>query len=191
VTGALLALARWRGADYHVVNSAATLFFCIAIFSGVASLLTPALAAGAYALVARNRADSGSEHDALNLIVVIFTLAVAFFLLSDLLARDAIYAFNLAFAALAVAVVARFRPRLNAPLVAGVAVAAWAAAMVRVAADGPWSPAATVFAGWALLLIGASALVVILLQRWPARPWAQVGGASLAAGVLALPWSPG
>jgi len=190
VTGALLALARWRGADYHVVNSAATLFFCIAIFSGVASLLTPLLAAGAYALVSRERSDGGVQHDALSLIVVIFALAVAFFVLSDLLARDTIFAFNVAFAALAATLVARFRSRTALPLTVLVGALAWGAALVRVTANGTWSPDASVFAGLSLVLVAGAAGAVLLLRRFPAHPWAQVGAVSLAAGVLALPWSP-
>ena len=186
VTAGLLAVARWRGADYHVVNSAATLFFCIAIFSGVASLLAPLVAAGAYALVARDRADA--PFDALNLVAAVFAIALSWFVLSDLLARDTIFAFNVSFAALAAALAARFGAR--PPLLLVVCAGAWAAVMSRVLAIGVWDGPAARFAVLAGGLVLAAAVAGRILRSRPARPWAGLSAAGLLAGLSALPASP-
>lgn len=190
ITSLLLAVARWRRADYHVVNSASVLFFCIAIFSGLPSLITPLLAVAAYALAAGRRAQGGAEHDALNLILVIFALALAYFVLSDLLARDTIFAFNVTFAALTVAVVAAFRTPTHPVLLLLACAVAWGAALVRVAAVRDWAPDTLGFAALTLVLLLGAAAVVVVLRRRPDHPWAKLGGISLAAGLIALPWSP-
>jgi hypothetical protein len=199
ITGALLAFARWRGLDYHVVNSAAVLFFCIAIFSGPASLLTPLLAVGAYAFVARDRAESQVPHDTLSLLVVIFALALAWFVLSDLLARNTIFAFNAAFAALAVALVAAFHARAGfTPWLLGATVAvAWTGAMVRVASDHRslaldlLPSAGDDLRGHVLRRPRERGSGGVLLREWREHPWAKLGVASLLAGLVALPMSPG
>jgi dolichol kinase len=199
ITGVLLGVARWRGFDYHVVNSAAVLFFCIAIFSGPLSLITPLLAVGAYALVARDRARTEVPHDTLSLLVVIFALALAWFVLSDLLARNTIFAFNAAFAALAVALVAAFHARAGlTPWLLGATVAvAWTGAMVRVASDHRslaldlLPSAAMTYAAMCFAVLASVGVAVVLLREWREHPWAKLGVASLLAGLVALPMSPG
>ncbi|HEX8569320.1 MAG TPA: hypothetical protein VF699_05285 [Caulobacteraceae bacterium] len=187
----LLVLTRKHPETRHVAAAGATLFFCIAMFSGPVSLLAPLAAVIAWLLVARERATIDSA-DALSLILAILGLALVFFAVSDLARTDTIFAFNVTFAALAAAVLARFGDRTAAPLLLVAAcLAAWGIACVRILAVEGARPDTLAFAALALLLILLVAAGTRLLVRpSPAKPWAKISALSLAAGAVALPWSP-
>jgi phytol kinase len=191
VTGALLLIGRRAGVTRHVTASGATLLFCIAIFSGAESVLTPAAAFAAYFLVWRRGARAEEPYDALNLIVAVLALALGFFVLSDLTASNTIFAFNLTFAAFAAAIVARFGRDVGPALLAGACLAAWAVAAVRILLVAGWREDTALFGAVTLasilLVAGAAA---VLARRSPARPWIKIGLLSFLAGAAALPLSP-
>jgi phytol kinase len=186
---ALLYMTGKSGADRHFVAIGFTLFFCIDIFSGFLSLITPALAVGAYLACVRLLEVKRPAHDDLNLLLVVFGIALACFLVSNLAQMDAIYMFNLAFAALMAGIVARFSGNLL--LVIGAMVGAWLAMSVRVLWVEGQSDAAWLFAG-----LGAGAILVVAAAGWmmrrrdAGRPWIILGGLSLALGVATLPVTP-
>jgi hypothetical protein len=187
----LLVLTRRRPETRHVAAAGATLFFCIAMFSGPVSLLAPLAAVAAYLLILRERGWVDPS-DALSLVLSILALALAFFAVSDLARIDTIFAFNVTFAALAAAVLARFGDRAAAPLVlvAG-CLAAWAVAAVRILVLEGTGPETLLFASLALLsilIVGAATRLVV--RRWSGQPWAKISVLSLAAGAATLPWSP-
>ncbi len=191
LAAALVPLGRRFGFSRHVVAATLTLLFLIAIFSGPLSLLTPLATLAAYGLIWRQGLRKGTPHDPLNLVVVIMAISLAFFLFSDFASRDTIFVYNLSFAALAVAILARFasKPR---PLRLGLAcLLAWGVACVRILwVEGP-NPAAPLFAGVALALIVLSALAAhVLGRRGGPRPWVELGALALIAGFAGLPWSP-
>jgi phytol kinase len=187
----LLVLTRKRPGTRHVAAAGATLFFCIAMFSGPSSLLAPLAAVAAYLLVSRERATIDPS-DALSLILAILAIALAFFAVSDLARVDTIFAFNVTFAALAVAVLARFGARVGSPMVLlASCVAAWAIASVRILVVEGARPDTVLFAAQAFMLILiVGAATRLALRRWPGQPWAKISALSLAAGAVALPWSP-
>ncbi|MEM6627612.1 MAG: hypothetical protein AAF719_13000 [Pseudomonadota bacterium] len=185
----LLDLTRHRREFRHAAASLATLFFMIALFSGVESLITPAAAVIAYAFCARYLKPDRPEHDALNLIVVVVSIALIFFIVSNIWRVDTIYSFNLAFACLAAGIVARFGAGVG--WVAGATLAALAAMSVRVVIMEDASSAALAF-----FAIGALGVVSVVAVGWVfrreafRRPWVILGGASAGVGLIALPVSP-
>ena len=186
----LLMFAPRIKADRHVAASGATLFFCIAMFSGPQSLLGPLASVVAYLFVARERARV-EAHDALGLILTILSVALAYFALSDLFRADTIFAFNVSFAALAAALLARFAhaPRLGVLLIA--CLGAWLVACVRIVGAEGLREDTVAFAGLALaLVVLACAVGRLALRCSPAQPWAKLGVVSLIVGLIALPWSP-
>jgi hypothetical protein len=186
---ALLYMTRRSGADRHFLAIGFTLFFCIDIFSGFVSMITPAVAVAAYFASVRLMKISPPPFDALNLLLAVFSVAMCFFLVSNLGRLDTIFAFNLAFAALAAAIVARF----GAPwwAVIGAIVLAWGAMTVRTLwIQGP-APETWLFAGVGLGGIVSLVAVGWLLHRGRlSRPWTTLGGLSMAIGLAALPFSP-
>lgn len=185
----LLAVTRSSGADRHVLAIGATLFFCIAIFSGLGSLITPAVAVIAYFVCTRLLKAERPQFDALNLLLVVLAIALVFFLVSNVWSTDTIFSFNLAFAALAAGIVARFGA--NGLIVAAMIVLALAAMSVRVVWIEGTRPETWLFMGLGL----AGVLVVTLLglylrRRRMERPWMALGGLSMLAGIAALPASP-
>lgn len=186
---ALLYLTQHTKADRHFLATGATLFFCIGVFSGLESVLTPALAVGAYFLCRKYLEAERPEHDALNLLVVVLAIALSFFVVSNLAEMDTIFSFNLAFAALAAGVVARFGA--NMPVLIGAVVAAGAAMSVRTYwVEGRGGDAAL------FTMLGAAAIMIVALAGWVfrekrlPRPWVSLGALSTAAGLAALPMSP-
>jgi dolichol kinase len=177
------------GADRHIVAVGFTLAFCIAIFSGFDSLLTPAVAAVAYFLCVRVLMEERPKYDALNLLLVFLAMALVFFLASHLGQIDTIFGFNVAFAALAAGIVARFTS--NAWAMAGAGFLAAGAMSVRTLWAEGVGEETLVFAG---LGIGAIVLTIIagwsLRERKVKRPWMLLGGLSLALGLISLPASP-
>ena len=184
-------LSRQLHINRHLIASGAMLFFCIAIFSGLASLLAPLAVVAASALVARMR-PVDAPRDGLNMLLTVLTLAMIYFLVSDFGRVDTIYAYNITFAALAVAVVARFGPSPAPLLVLGVVCAAWAVAAVRILVIEGATTETTLFAALAFALVLAAASATVLLVRpAPGRPWVKLSAISLGAGLAALPLSPG
>jgi dolichol kinase len=176
-------------ADRHAVAIGFTLFFCITIFSGWLSLITPALAVIAYfACVAWLRIER-PPHDNLNLLLVVFALALAYFLVSQLTRSDTIFSYNLSFAALAAAIVARFSKSLL--IVLACIALAWLAMAVRVLWVEGVKEQTQVFA-----LLGLGGIVLVSMAGWSMRerkverPWMMLGGLSLGMGLVALPASP-
>ncbi len=186
---ALLKLTQGSRANRHFLAVGATLFFCIWIFSGPLSLITPAAAVAAYVLCASVLKIERPPFDALNLLLVVLAVALAFFLVSHLLRIDTIFGFNVAFAALAAAIVARFSA--NWMLVAGVMAAAWCAMSVRTL----WWEGAREET-WVFALVGMGCIVLTTLAGWQMRekkvdrPWMMLGGLSMAMGLISLPASP-
>jgi hypothetical protein len=188
VLAGLMLMTRASGADRHFIATAATLFFCITIFSGPESVITPALAVGAYIACVKLLKVERPEHDALNLLVVVLAVALCFFVVSNLARVDTIYAFNLAFAALAAGIVARFGP---GPATVGAAVVLACLAMsVRTF----WMEGQAEAAGWFTLLgcvaVVLAALTGAMIRSRPIRPWVALGGLSMTMGVASLPASP-
>ena len=186
----LLELTRRRNESRHLVATFAALFFLIALFSGVDSLLTPVLAVGAYALCARRIKPRPPKHDPLDLILVVVFVALTFYVFSHIAEVNTIFAFNVAFASLAAGIVARHGARL--PVVVGAALLAMAAMSVRIVLVEGASEEALMFFG--LSCIGV-AIVTALAWRlrgrqFTGRPWTFLGGASMLMGFLALPLSP-
>lgn len=186
---ALLYMTRRSGADRHFLAIGFTLFFCIGIFSGFVSMITPAVAVAAYFASGKLMRIEPPPFDALNLLLTVFSVAMCFFLVSNLVRLDTIFSFNLAFAALSAGIVAR----LGAPwwaVLAAVALA-WAAMSVRTLwIEGPRQET-WLFAGAGLGGIVVLAGVGWLLNRGRlARPWITLGGLSMAIGLAALPVSP-
>jgi dolichol kinase len=186
---ALLYMTRRSGADRHFLAIGFTLFFCIDIFSGFVSMIAPAVAVGTYFIATRMRKIEAPPFDALALLLTIFVVAMCFFLVSNLGELDTIFAFNMAFAALAAGIATRFGVSVWAALLT-IAVAA-AAMSVRVIWIEGVRPDTLLFAGAAtggiLLLAGAGWLVNRGLLP---RPWMTLGGLSMATGLAALPLSP-
>jgi phytol kinase len=176
-------------ADRHAVAIGFTLFFCITIFSGWESLITPALAVAAYFACAQWLKVDRPPHDNLNLLLVVFALALAYFVVSQLTKSDTIFSFNLSFAALAAAIVARFSSNLL--LVLACIALAWAAMSVRVLMIEGMKEETQVFA-----LLGLGGIVLVTIAGWSMRerkverPWMMLGGLSLGMGLVALPASP-
>jgi dolichol kinase len=186
---ALLWVSRRSGADRHFLAIGSTLFFCIWMFSGITSLIAPAAAVGAYFICVRFLKIERPQHDALNLLVVVLGVALAFFIVSNLARMNTIFAYNVAFAALAAGIVARFGASLLAVLAA--IVLAWGAMSVRTLwIEGPDE------ATWLFSALGLGGIVLVALIGWALRkresrwPWATLGGLSLAIGIAALPASP-
>lgn len=185
----LLVATRSTGADRHFLAIGATLFFCIAIFSGVLSVLAPALAVVIYLVLDRRPEKERPPYDALNLLLVVLAIAMTFFLISNAARIDTIFAYNAAFAALAAAIAARSGASL--PVVGLVAVLAWAAMCVRVVWMEDGRADAWFFAALAAVAITAAAVLGWLLRgRSLKRPWLTLGGASFVAGAVLLPASP-
>lgn len=186
---ALVLLARPLRLNRHVVASLATMAFCIGAVSGPLSVLTPAFAVAAWAGVRRLEGRWPPADEALNLIATGFALALAVFVVSDLLQADTIFAFNLAFAALAAAAVARFAPRAGPTIAVLVAVAAWLLMNVRTLMIEGARLDTLLFS---VLALGLILIVTARAYAWranrPGRPWLQVGAAALAAGLLGQAW---
>jgi dolichol kinase len=179
-------LAARSGSDRHFLAFAALLFFTIAIFSGVESLLTPALVVGAYLLSARFLPADRPRHDQLSLMTAVTAICLCFFVISNLLRVDTIFGFNLAFAALAAGVVARFGAA--APVVVAAGALAWCAMSVRTLLIEGARPETVAFSVAAAAAIAAVAWTGwrYRLQRFR-RPWMTLGGLSLAAGLATFP----
>jgi len=173
----------------HWTATAACLLFCIATFSGVASTLTPIVAAVSYGFVSRRVAIERPPHDALNFLLTSLLIAVAFFVASDLFRLDTIFGFNLAFACLAAGVVGRSGRGLLALL--AVCMTAWLAMTVRTlwlagidrqtviyAVGGLCAIIVSGAAGWALTKDGSD------------RPWFSIGGLSVLFGFTSLMFAP-
>jgi dolichol kinase len=184
----LMALGAREGLRRTTVAAGASLLFCVVIFAGPLAVLTPGVAFAAYLAVWRS---AERRSDAVDMIAAALTLALGIFLLSNLLARDTIFAFNLAFASLAAAILARFG-RLKPGVLALLISAICAAALVRVViADG--------FAAATLMLAAPAAGVILLvvavaagLKRLsPERPWLKLSALSFVAGQAALLLPPG
>ncbi len=185
----LLYMTRQSGADRHFLAIGFTLFFCIDIFSGFLSVVTPAIAVGAYLLSVKLTKEETPPFDALNLLLAVFAVAMCFFLVSNLARLDTIFGFNLAFAALAAGIVARFGAPLWAVL--GAIIVAWGAMSIRTLwVQGP-GPDTWLFAGIGLGGIVLMAAAGALVRRGRlSRPWMTLGGLSMAMGLAALPASP-
>ncbi len=185
----LLYLTQHTNADRHFLATGATLFFCIGVFSGIESVLTPAMAVGAYLVCRRYLEAERPEHDALNLLVVVLAIALLFFVVSNLARLDTIFSFNLAFAALAAGVVARFGA--NMPVLLGAIVVAALAMSVRTYwAEGRGTEAMLFTSiGSAIILLVALAGWVLREKKLP-RPWVSLGALSAVSGMALLPLSP-
>lgn len=185
----LLYLTQHVNTDRHFLATGATLFFCIAAFSGPMSTITPALAVGAYLVCRRYLDVDRPEHDGLNLLVVVLAIALCFFVVSNLARMDTIFAFNLAFAALAAGVVARFGANMQVLLAC--VVVAWGAMSIRTYWSEGGGSAASLFTS-----LGLAAIMLVAAAGWVfrekklQRPWVSLGALSTAAGMAALPLSP-
>jgi phytol kinase len=179
---------RW-GADRHFMAIGATLFFCIWIFAGPLSLITPLLALGAYFGCIWFMKVERPRHDGLNMLLVILAAAMIFFLVSNLGSFDTIYAYNVAFAALTAAVVAYFGA--GAIWVLAAILAAWMGMAVR----NLWVEGVREET-WMFAALGLGAIVLAAIAGWRMgrrglrRPWMALGGLSVAAGLALIPASP-
>jgi dolichol kinase len=176
-------------ADRHAVAAGFTLFFCIAIFSGFDSILTPAVAVAMYFGCVQWLKIERPPHDNLNLLLVVLAVALGFFIVSNLGRIDTIFGFNVAFAALAAGIVARFTS--NGLVVVGALVLAWLAMSVRTLwVAGPREET------WVFGLLGLGGILAlavagsILRERKIDRPWMMLGGLSMGIGLVSLPASP-
>ena len=176
-------------ADRHAVAIGFTLFFCITIFSGFESVLTPALAVALYFACVQWLKVERPPHDNLNLLLVVLAVALAFFIASNFWKVDTIFAFNVAFAALAAGIVSRFTSK-GLVVLSSIA-AAWLAMTVRaVWIEGPREQT------WVFALLGLGGIIVlsiagsVLRERKIERPWMMLGGLSTAMGLISLPASP-
>jgi dolichol kinase len=185
----ILVLGRRRGFEVHEMATAATLFFCIAIFSGVESILTPFGALIAYRLVMQEEDEARPPHEVLNLMLTIVGVALGFFLLTDVAEIDTIFGFNLAFACLMVAIAARFAEK--ARLLLGVAVLAWTLMSVRTLWMAGFDQTTLRFQAIAVGAMLVTALAVRTAKPlFDTRPWAAMGAVSLALGAGALAVAP-
>ena len=186
---ALLRLTAGSGANRHVIAAGATLFFCIWTFSGPYSLITPGAAVAAYFLCVLVLKIERPEHDALNLLLVVLAVALAFFLASHLFRMDTIYGFNAAFAALTAGIAARFSANWIA--VSGVALLALLAMSVRTLWMAGVREETLMFS-----LIGAGGIVLAVIfgasqrERQVQRPWMALGGLSALIGLVSLIGTP-
>jgi hypothetical protein len=182
---ALLKLTAGSGTNRHVLAAGATLFFCIWTFSGPLSLITPAAAVAAYFLCVGVLKIERPEHDALNLLLVVLSVALAFFIASNLLKTDTIFGFNAAFAALTAGIAARFSA--NWVVVTGVALLAWLAMSVRTLW---WAGVREQTLMFGLIGAGGIVLTVILgaslRERKVERPWITLGALSATIGLISL-----
>jgi dolichol kinase len=176
-------------ADRHAVAIGFTLFFCITIFSGFESILTPALAVALYFACVQWLKVERPPHDNLNLLLVVLAVALAFFIASNFWKVDTIFAFNVAFAALAAGIVSRFTSK--SLIVLGSIASAWLAMTVRaVWIEGPREQT------WVFALLGLGGIIVlsiagsVLRERKIERPWMMLGGLSTMMGLISLPASP-
>jgi len=173
----------------HWIATAAALLFCIAIFSGIDSVLTPAVAALAYGVAARSAVIARPPHDALNLLVTILIVALGFFLISDLMQRNTIFAFNLAFGCMTAGAVGRLTKGAAPLLVA--CVVGWCAMAVRTLLVAGVSDQTLVFAA-----VGAAAILMLglagrtIARAGDNRPWVTLGALCLASGLASMPLAP-
>lgn len=185
----LILLSRETAQTAHFLAVASTLGFMTVIFAGPESILAPGLAVGLYLACSRSCRVERPPHDRLHLLFVVFAVSVLFFLVSNLLQRDTIFSYNLAFAALAAGVVARFGAPL--PWVAAACIAALAVMSVRTVWMEGVSPETLRFAAIGAAAVGALAAIGWMFRRQRfRRPWLVLGGVSLACGLAALPASP-
>lgn len=186
----LLYFTHRRHESRHLVATHAALFYLIALFSGIQSLLMPMVAVGAYALCARLLIPRPPRQSSLDLIVAVVAIALIYYVYSHITRVNMIFAFNAAFACLTAGIVARHGapPRIVA-LAIGIAMAALA---VRVVLLEYASPAALVFYGAAGIAVVLTAILGYRLRQsqFNARPWSLLGGASAVAGFVLLPLSP-
>lgn len=187
---ALLLVARHRpGEERHFLAVGSTLFFCIAIFAEPTSIVTPAVAVttyfGAIAIGQRER----PPFDGLNLLLVVLTVALLYFVVSHVAQMDTIFGFNLSFAALAAGIAARFARK--AWRVGPMVLLAWAAMSLRTYWAEAQSEPALVFT-----LVGLGGIIALAIAGWMLRkqdfdrPWMMLGGLSMLVGLAALPLSP-
>lgn len=176
-------------ADRHAIAIGFTLFFCITIFSGFESILTPAVAVAAYFACVHRLKVERPPHDNLNLLLVVFAVALGFFIASNLWHVDTIFGFNVAFAALAAGIVSRFTAK--SWVVVSAVLLAWLAMAVRVLWIDGVREETWVFSALGLGCILALTIAGAMLRdRKMDRPWMIMGGLSLAMGLISLPASP-
>ncbi len=177
------------GPARHFLAIGATLFFCIWIFSGAASLIAPGLAVAMYFICQWSMEPERPQFDALNLLLVVLAVALCFFLVSNMLRTDTIFAYNVAFASLAAAIVGRFKAPWIAVL--GAIVLAFVAMTIRVVwIEGP-SETTWRFAALGLAGIVIAAAAARGFSGWSLKhPWATLGGLSMLIGFATLPASP-
>lgn len=185
----LLRLTHFRRAQRHTIATFAALFFLIAIFSGIESVLMPLVAVGAYTWCAQRLRPYPHRHDPLDLVVVFVSIALALYVVSHIAEVTTIFAFNVAFACMTAGIVARFRAPPHAVLIA--VALALAFMSVRVVVRENARPESLVFFAIAALgVLFVAALGWYLRERPFRRPWALIGGASAAVGFAVLPLSP-
>jgi dolichol kinase len=185
----LLYLMRDEGERRHFMAVSATLFFCIAIFSGIESVLLPVIAVVAYLVCVHAQRIERPKYDDLNLLLVVLAIALVCYVVSNLAHLDTIFAFNLAFAALTAGIVAWSGAGIVWTVLA--AALAWGAMLVRTVwiegvSHETWTFAILASGGIAAL----AAAGFVLRKRVTQHPWMALGSLSMIAGFAALPAAP-
>ncbi len=179
----LVALGAREGLSRVAVAAGACLLFCVVIFAGPLAALTPGVAFAAYVAVWRT---GERRSDAVDMMAAALAMALGVFLLSNLLQRDTIFAFNLAFASLAAATLVRFSG-LNAWMMALLLGAICAAGLIRVVIAGDFSTGTALLATCAVgVILAVVAVAYVLKRRSPECPWLKLSALSFAAGQAAL-----
>lgn len=186
----LLYVTRHRaGEERHFLAVGSTLFFCIAIFAEPPSVITPAVAVGTYFIADAVRRGQRPQFDALNLLLVVLSVALFYFVVSNVAHKDTIFGFNLSFAALAAGISGRFAQKLWRLVV--VILVAWAAMSIRTYWAVRQSETGLIFT-----LIGLVGIIAVAIAGWLLRkrdyerPWMMLGGLSMAIGFATYPLWP-
>jgi dolichol kinase len=187
-TAGLLMAARQLGLDRTVAAAAASLLFCIAIFSGAWSMLPVAAALGVYLYLAPRDNAAVLQDQAHNLVIALLGVAIAWYVLSDLLRMNTIFAYNVSFAAL-IAGLAGLSGARAWPLAVALVIGLATVAVRTLWLEAPTS-ANLAFTGLAALLMGAAFLAARFRDSASARPWVSTAIIAVALGAVALPFSP-
>ena len=192
VSAAVLALLLAAGNRLRIGRHAAvfvsTVIATVAFASTTWNVAVPALALGCY-LAVDDAPDGGDDapHPHLALGLVFVGLSLGWYVLSDVTGATTIFAFNVSFGALGVALLAAHgRP---GPALAMVPVV-WAVVEARVMLVEETTPTGPAAMAVLLLLLLGSVAVASLARRW-CRPVAceGLGGLALVAGAFAFPFA--
>ena len=169
----------------HFIIVGGVLLCLIASIGGIEGALTPALAMGSY-MVAQTYMDEARErHDPLNLMLTIFAISLAIYLISYLSGLNTIFAYNLMFVALSVGILARYGAPLwvlALGLVINLAALSWRVVWM----EGNNIPNLSFMCLGLLACLITLSFGLVFRKRPDGHPWIVMGGLSFMLAVMSL-----